>query len=60
MTQGKKAKRYDEILARATGAYLPYYTEDIMTKVREFVEYLIPELKESEGERIRENLLKGE
>ena len=53
----QKARRYDEILARAEGANLPYYKEDIMSKVKEFVDYLIPELKESEDERIRKELL---
>ena len=53
----EKAKRYDEILARAEGANLPYYKEDVMSKVKEFVDYLIPELKESEDERIRKELL---
>jgi hypothetical protein len=54
----EKAKRYDEILARAEGANLPYYKEDIMSKVKEFVDYLIPELAETEDERIRKALIK--
>ena len=29
----QKAKRYDEILARAVGANLPYYNDAIMSKV---------------------------
>ena len=53
----EKAKRYDEILARAKGANLPYYKKGIMSKVKEFVDYLIPELKESEGERIRKAII---
>ena len=53
----QKARRYDEILARAEGANLPYYKEDIMSKVKEFVDYLIPELKESEDEKIRQFLI---
>lgn len=53
----QKAIRYDEILARAEGANLPYYKEDIMSKVKEFVDYLIPELKESEDERIRKEII---
>jgi len=55
----QKAQRYDEILARAEGANLPYYKEDIMSKVKEFVDYLIPELKESEDEKIRKAILSG-
>ena len=54
----EKAKHYDEILARAKGANIPYYKEDIMSKVKEFVDYLIPELTESDDERIREALIK--
>lgn len=56
----EKAKRYDEILVRAEGANLPYYKEDIMSKVKEFVDYLIPELKESENadEKVRKALIK--
>ncbi len=53
----EKAKRYDEILARAKGANVPYYKEDIMSKVKEFVDYLLPELKESEDEKIRKELI---
>ena len=49
LTTIQKAQRYDEILARAEGANLPYYKEDIMSKVKEFVDYLIPELKEKES-----------
>lgn len=56
----QKARRYDEILARAEGANLPYYKEEIMSKVKEFVDYLIPELKESEDadEKVRKALIK--
>ena len=55
----QKARRYDEILARAEGANLPYYKEDIMSKVKEFVDYLIPELKESEDENADEKVRKA-
>ena len=60
LTIEQKAQRYDEILARAKGADMPYYKEDIMSKVKEFVDYLLPELKEnqeSEDERIRKNCI---
>ena len=50
LTTIQKAQRYDEILARAKGANIPYYKEDVMSKVKEFVDYLIPELKESEND----------
>lgn len=53
----EKAKRYDEILARAKGANIPYYKEDIMSKVKEFVDYLLPELIESEDEKISKEIL---
>ena len=54
LTIGQKAKRYDEIIARAKGANISYYKEDIMSKVKEFVDYLLPELNESrEDEMIR-------
>lgn len=53
----EKAKRYDEILARAEGANLSYYKEDIMSKVKEFVDYLLPELKEGENEQHRKWIL---
>lgn len=53
----QKAKRYDEILARAKGADISYYKDDIMSKVKEFVDYLLPELRESEDERIRKALI---
>ena len=49
----EKAKRFDEILARAEGVNILYYKEDIMSKVKEFVYYLLPELKESEDEKLR-------
>jgi len=55
----QKAKRYDEILVRAEGANLPYYKEDIMSKVKEFVDYLIPELKEKESENADEKVRKA-
>ena len=45
----QKAKRYDEILARAKDANMPHY-------MKEFVDYLIPELKETEDERLRKCL----
>ena len=46
----QKAKRYDEILARAKYANMPH-------NMKEFVDYLIPELKEGGDERIRKKLI---
>lgn len=46
----QKAKRYDEILARAKDANMPH-------NMKEFVDYLIPELKEGGDERIRKKLI---
>lgn len=46
----QKAKRYDEILARAKDTNMPH-------DMKEFVDYLIPELKEGEDERIRKKLI---
>lgn len=50
----QKAKRYDEILARAKDANISHYKED---NVKEFADYLIPELKEDNDERIRKKLI---
>lgn len=50
----QKAKRYDEILARAKDANISHYKED---KVKEFVDYLLPELIEDGDDRIRRKLI---
>ena len=50
MTQEQKAKAYDEALERAKGMY-----EQGMMPER--LEYIFPELKESEDERIRKVLI---
>lgn len=57
LTIGQKAQRYDEILARAKSANLPYYKENIMSKVKEFVDYILPELKDSDDENVRKDMI---
>ena len=49
----EKAKRYDEAIEIAKG----YYTSDCHTNLRIAMENLFSELKESEGERIRKELI---
>ena len=59
MTQEEKAKAYDEALERAK-VYKNHLIEsnDDNGAVRE-LEYIFPELKESEDERIRKGLIQG-
>ena len=52
MTQEEKAKAYDEAIERYK-AKQEYESQ----KVHEFIEYLFPELKESEDNRIRKGLI---
>ena len=52
MTQEEKAKAYDEAIERYKAKQ-----EYECQKVHEFIEYLFPELKESEDERIRKEII---
>lgn len=52
MTQEEKARRYDEILEKAKSWYI-----DAQIDFKKSLETLFPELKESEGERIRKWLI---
>lgn len=51
MTIEQKAKRYDEALGRAKGLYAKGAPDSL------YLEEIFPELKESEDERIRKNLI---
>lgn len=53
MTQEQKAKAYDEALERAKGVI---EQNPLMEYLRKGIEYILPELKESEDEKIRKEL----
>ena len=55
MTQEQKAKAYDEALERAKSVI---EQNPLMEYLKKGIEYIFPELKESEDERIRKSLLK--
>ena len=52
MTQEEKAKAYDEVIERAKKVLL-----DCTSEEQKVVEYITPELKESEDERIRKRIV---
>ena len=52
----EKAKRYDEVLERAKGVI---EQNPLMEYLKKGIEYILPELKESEDERIRKALING-
>lgn len=53
MTQEEKAKAYDEALERAKA----YHRNELAGSKKEMMEYIFPELAESEDERIRRTLV---
>jgi len=60
MTQEEKAKAYDEALEKAR-SIIEYYVEhkrnDVLPYIKEDLEGIFPELKESEDERIRKEII---
>lgn len=54
MTTEEKAKAYDEALERAKA----YHRNELSGSRKEITEYIFPELRESEDERIRKEMIK--
>ena len=56
MTEEEKAKRYDEAIERAKGVI---EQNPLMEYLKKGIEYILPELKESEDERIRKGIIRN-
>ena len=57
MTQEQKAKAYDEAIKKLRNFYRDYDTVSCLIDVKEELANLFPELRESEDERIRKNII---
>ena len=53
----EKAKRYDEVLAMAKSTYNGSYKPEIAAFVKVHFEEMFPELKESEDEKVRKEIV---
>ena len=57
MTQEEKAKRYDEAIEKLCSLHDDYDTVSTLIDIKEELENIFPELKESEDERIRKGAI---
>ena len=57
MTQEEKAKAYDEAIKKLRSLHDDYDTISTLIEVKEELEEIFPELKETEDEKIRKELL---
>ena len=58
LTIEEKAQRYDEAIEKLRGFYRDYDTVSCLIDVKEELANLLPELKESEDERIRKEIVR--
>jgi hypothetical protein len=57
MTQEEKAKRYDEAIEKLRSLHDDYDTVSTLIDIKEELENIFPELKESEDERVRKAMI---
>lgn len=58
LTTEQKAKRYDEVIEKLRSLHDDYDTVSTLIDIKEELENIFPELKESEGERIRKEIVR--
>lgn len=59
LTTEQKAKRYDEVIEKLRSLHDDYDTVSTLIDIKEELENIFPELKESEDEKIRKALIDG-